>query len=145
MLKRYPVLIILTMALLLAGCGQATPPPPPFAQYTAEDVLNAFVGAGLSVQNIRQEMTVGRDAPVTFSDRRTFEIASVAPDGGQIVVFNDAAGLQAWQDYINGLQSSSSTRRDVIYTYVKGNVLIQLSANLLPDEARGYREAFEGM
>jgi hypothetical protein len=143
--KQYRVLIVLTMAALLAACGAPTPTPIPFAQYTAEDVLAAFVGAGLTAGNIREELSVGRDAPLTFSDRRTFEIASIAPDGGQILVFNNPDGLAAWQTYIAGLQSDSTTRRDVVYTYVKGNILVQLNAGLLPDEARRYREALEGM
>ena len=145
MLKRYLVLLLLAM-LTLAGCG-GTPEPTviPFARHTGQDVLNALGAAGLSVERSQRDMTVGRDAPATFSDRYIFEIASVAPNGGQILVFSDAASLQAWVDYIDHLRNDSSTRRDVIYTYVHNNIMMQLNTNLMPDEANRYKDALEGM
>jgi hypothetical protein len=148
MMKRYPVLLVLAM-WLLAGCsvfgGQPTPTPLPFFRHTAEEVLAALNSAGLSVQGAQRDIIVGRDAPLTFSDRYTFVIDTVAPNGGQIVVFDNPNGLQEWQAWITSLQSSSSTRRDVIYTFVHNNILMQLNAGLLPDQAEAYHRALDAM
>jgi hypothetical protein len=146
MVKRYLVLLLLAM-LALAGCDGGVPGPTavPFQRHTGQDVLNALASAGLSVDQSQRDMTVGRDAPATFSDRYIFEIASVAPNGGQVLVFSDAASMQTWVDYLDRLRNNTDTRRDVIYTYVHNNVILQINTNLMPDEANQYKEALEGM
>ena len=143
--KRYLVLLVLT-TLLLAGCG--TPPEPtviPFVRHDAQSVLSALVDAGLSVERPTRDRVVGRDAPGTFSDRYVFEIASVAPLGGQVLIFDRAEGLAAWQAYIDTLRASSATRRDVANTFVHHNVLLQVNADLPLDEAAAYRRALESL
>lgn len=144
--KPYLALLLLAM-VVLAGCGGPAPTAaPPFARFTAEDVLTAFVRAGLPVQNIEENFDVNRsDFPINFSDRRVFEIPSIAPNGGQIVVFSRPDALAEWRELIDARLDSSDTRRDVIYTYYNGNVLLQLNANLLPSVAGQYRDAFLAM
>ena len=153
MKQRYLVLLVLAM-LALGGCGgsggsifggPAEPTALPFQRHTGQDVLNALGAAGLSVDRPTRDMVVGRDAPTTFSDRYTFEITSVAPNGGQVLVFDNPASMQEWVDFIERLRSDSNTRRDVIYTYVHNNVILQINTNLLPDEANRYKAALEGM
>jgi len=100
----------------------------------------------LQIQNPEKSMTVsGRGAPTGFSDRYIFEIPRIAPAGGQVIVFATPEQLQAWQHYIDTLSASADTHRDVVYTYVKENVMLQLSANLTSAEANGYRDAFMGL
>lgn len=143
--KRYLVLWLLTMPLL-AGCGG--PPEAtaiPFARHDAQAVLAALVDAGLSVERPIRDMVVGRDAPGGFSDRYVFEIASVAPMGGQVLIFSRAEDLSAWQAYIDRLRASSATRRDVANTFVHHNVLLQLNANVPLDEVAAYRRALEAL
>ena len=144
--KRYLVLWLLTM-LLLAGCGSGQPEPTavPFARYDAQTVLAALVDAGLSVERPTRDRVVGRDAPGGFSDRYVFEIASVAPLGGQVLIFDNAGALAEWQSYIDSLRASSATRRDVANTFVHHNVLLQLNANVPLDEATAFRSALEGL
>jgi hypothetical protein len=150
MLKQYLFLLLLTMTVLAAGCaslgiGQPTETPIPFDRYTAEDVFSALSEAGVQAQNTQRDLVVGRGAPSTFIDRYIFEIPRIAPAGGQVLVFETPDGLNAWQEYIGQLRSDNATRRNVVYVYVKDNVMLQVNANLTTQEANGYRDALMGM
>ena len=146
-----PLVLFAILAFIgAAGCSILNPPPEatpiPFALHNSEDVFNAFARAGLQMQNPVKEMNVGaRGAPGEFSDRYLFEIPRIAPLGGQIIIFATPQQLQAWQDYIERLRNDSSTRRDVVYVYVKDNVMVQLSASLTTAEANAYRDALMAM
>lgn len=142
---------LLLIGLLATGCsgggllGGPTPTVLPFNRLAAQPVLDAFNRAGLGVQNVRRDMLIGRDAPATFSDRYIFEIASIAPNGGQVLVFNTPADLAAWEDYITGLRADPTTRRAVIYVYTHANVLIQVNAALTNQQADAFRTALLGL
>lgn len=145
MLKRYLFVGLLATVFVLAGCGQQTPTPQPYAQFNIEDVRNAFSQAGLPVQSMVRDMTAGRDAPLTFNDRYTFAIDRIAPDGGQVLFFTSDAQMQEWLSFISRLRADSETRRDVVYVYTNGNVLMQLNANLLPAEAQAFEAALNSI
>ncbi|MEP7294178.1 MAG: hypothetical protein ABI835_20490 [Chloroflexota bacterium] len=148
MRQQYLSLVLLAIFALLgaSACSVLNPPPQPtaipFQRLSAEAVFNAFARAGLQMQNPEKNTDVqGRGAPTEFSDRYLFEIPRIAPAGGQVIVFANADQLQAWQDYIERLRGDSSTRRDVVYVYVKDNIMLQLSASLTNQEASAYRDA----
>jgi hypothetical protein len=151
MRQQYLPLVVLAILAVFgaSGCGILNPPQPtavPFVQHNVEDVFNAFARAGLQVQNPEQSMSVsGRGAPTGFSNRYLFEIPRIAPAGGQIIIFSSPDQLAAWQHYIDTLRSSADTRRDVVFTYFKENLMLQLSANLTNDEAKGFADAFNGL
>jgi hypothetical protein len=144
------VFTLLCLGAALSGCasfgiGQQPPTPLPYNLYTAQNALDAFSAAGLSVINPAREMQVGRDAPNTFSDRYTFAIDEVAPNGGQVLVFATPEAMAEWNTYIERLRANSATRRDVSYVYVQGNIMLQLNANLLPRTAQAFRDALAAM
>lgn len=151
MQQQYRLLILIATAALLTGCGanlpfiSQQPTPVPFVKFSAQNVFDAFAEAGLSVENPERQISAGRDDPGEFSDRYVFEIPRIAPAGGQIVVFDNPQDLAAWQAYIDRLRNDSSTRRNVVYVYVNGNVMLQLNNALLSNEANAYRQAFESM
>lgn len=150
MVKRYLFLLLLTMTALAAGCaslgiGQPTETPVPFNRHTAQDVFSVLSSAGLEAQNLRRDLVVGRGAPSTFSDRYIFEISRIAPSGGQVLIFETPDGLTEWQEYIATLRANNATRRDVVYVFVRGNVMLQVNANLTTQEANAYRDALMGM
>lgn len=145
---RPPVLLlVIGLLLLLMGCGpggiggSSEPTALPFNRLTAEQVLQALTTAGTGIQNIQRDMLIGRDAPSTFSDRYIFEIASIAPNGGQVLIFDTPENLAAWQDYISSLRADAGTRRSVIYVFVAANALLQVNANLTTTEANVFRDA----
>ena len=103
-MKRYLAILFIAISAFLTACA-CEPPPPPFDQLTAQEVVDAVSAAGATVQNPVADMVVGRDAPNTFSERIVFQIPSVAPEGGQIVIFRTPADLQAWQSYVDTLRA----------------------------------------
>lgn len=143
-MKRYLAILLIAISAFLTACA-GEPPPPPFDQLTAQEVVDALKAAGATVQNPIADMVVGRDAPNTFSERIVFQIPSIAPDGGQIVIFRTPGDLQTWQQYVDTLRSDPNERRSVVYVYVHQNALLQLNANLLPDEASRYSTAFSNI
>ena len=150
MAKRYLFLLLLTMTVLATACeslGVGQPPATaiPFARFNAQDVISAFSTAGLQVQGVQRDMAVGRGAPNTFSERYVFEIPRIAPAGGQILVFQQQSDLTAWQSYIAQLRADSATRRNVVYVYVKENVMLQVNADLTSQEANAFENALDGM
>lgn len=144
--KRY-LILCLTAMLAVSGCaslgigGEPEPTPIPFNRFNAQNVFDAFSRAGLQVQNLQRDMLIGRDAPSTFSDRYIFEIERIAPSGGQILIFSTPDDMHAWQTYIDTLRANANTRRDVIFVYTYGNVMLQMNANLFPNEADAFRTA----
>lgn len=148
MSKQYSVLL-LTIAVLLAGCGIINPPAPtpqPYNKYTAQDVIRAFNAAGLSVINAQRDMLTGRDAPSSHSDRYTFEMEDLPiGSGGQILVFDSAEGQSEWQQWFDTLRSDPATRSSVIYVFSKDNIILQLNTALMPADANRYRDALNGM
>jgi len=144
-------LLIALIALAAVGCsglpGQGPPPPTPlpFNLHTAQQVLDAFRAAGLSVINPTREMQVGRGAPTSFRDRYVFAIEGVAPNGGQVLIFDTPEALAQWTAYIERLRANSATRRDVSYVYTFRNVMIQINADLPLRTAQAYRDALEGL
>jgi hypothetical protein len=150
MVKRYLVLLLLTMTAFASGCaslgiGQATATPIPFERYSAQDVFDAFSTAGVEAQNLQRDMVVGRGAPAHFKDRYVFEVPRIAPAGGQIIVFDRPEDLTAWQAYVTQLRADAATRRDVVYVFVKDNILLQVNANLTTQEATAYENALMGL
>jgi hypothetical protein len=133
--------LLVVIALLTTACGgQATAVP--FNTFTAQNVIDAMQDAGRDIQNVQRAMQIGRDAPATFSDRYTFEIGLIAPQGGQILVFNSDSDMQAWRDYIEHLRNDRTRRREVVYVYENHNIMLQLSSALPIDEANDFRDTF---
>jgi hypothetical protein len=153
MRQQYPLLLLLaTTAALLTGCGSGllpflnpTPTPIPFVQFSAQDVFDALAAAGVTVESVESVAMPGRDDPAGFSERYAFQVPSIAPAGGQVIVFEQPADLAAWQAYIDGLRGNSATRRSVVYVYFNGNVMLQLNNALNLRDAEAFREAFEAM
>ncbi|GEM_PF-603643 len=134
-----------TLEQIASGGATPTPTPLPFDRFNGEEIFAAWQSMGLPLENIRVDMSVGRDAPLTFVQRYVFEIPRIAPGGGQVVIFNTPEDLQAWTDWITTLRNDPEQRRNVVYVYTNANALIQLNADLTNQEAAAYRTVFEGL
>ena len=144
MTQRYTAAFTLAMFVfsMLVGCASApTPTPPPFIRHTPTQVLDHLQAAGLSVIDPRRDLVVPPDTPMTFNDRYLFQIAAIAPFGGQVLTFSDAADMQTWLDHIERLRASSQTRREVVYVFTHDNVILWLNPVLSNALANPYRDA----
>ena len=110
----------------------------PFDALSAQDVFNAFARAGLEIQNPEKKMTcqrarraerLQRPLPVRNSAHR-------ARRGADHRLCHARINCRRGRHYIDKLRGNSDTRRDVVYIYVKDNVMLQLSANLTNAEAK---------
>ena len=145
MLRAFAGFLLLISTLLISACGANQPTAIPFGTYSAQNVIDALQAAGLDLQNIQRAMQVGRDAPTTYNDRYIFEIPSIAPQGGQILIFSSDANMQAWRDYIELLRQDRVTRRDVVYVYENANVMVQVNSNLPVDDANVFRDTIANL
>jgi hypothetical protein len=129
-----PVLVAFVLVALVACGGVSPTSTPTFPKYTAEQVVAKLQPLG--VTNVRPgERSADAQSPNTAIDSREFAIASIAPKGGQLLLFDsaaDVAGMQAWYARFPDLAP---------YVYVKGNALLQLNSGLPKGEAEKFREA----
>lgn len=120
-------------------------PIPIFARWTSDQVIMAFVDAGLEVGAMRwmSKEDYG-SAPMLAKDGTRFFIPSLCADcGGRILAFNDQAGLDATADYYLSLNQSDPAQFSWIF--MKSNIIVQLNGNTPETLARKYEAALNGM
>jgi len=127
--------VALVCLVALTACGGAGPTPTSaFPKYTAEQVIAKIQPLG--VTGVKPgTRTADTLSPNTYTDNQEFTITSIAPKGGQVMIFEsatDVAGMQAWFARFPDLAP---------YVYVKGNALVQLNSGLPKVEAEKFREA----
>lgn len=130
---------VLLVLVALGGCGGASATATPaFARYTVEQVAAAL--APLGATDFRATPRSPQDqSPNTATAQRDFTIPAIAPQGGQVLLFDsaaDLAGMQAWYARFPDLAP---------YVYVRGNALLQLNAGLPKAEAEKYKAALARM
>jgi hypothetical protein len=101
---------------------------------SAAEVVTAFQGAGLPVEDTRQDPLGSSPSGPPSAEREawSFAVPSVAPSGGRILVFEDDRKLQvkgAW------------FRRSGATVAVHRNVILWLDPAIDPSEAARYRQA----
>ena len=108
---------------------------------TPAQVAEKFTAAGAS--NVHDE-TLPADAPVpkSYTAHQAFEIASVAPKGGQYFVCDTKKNCDAIFAYYDALKALAGP-----YTYQSpsGTVVAQLNSGLTPDEAAKFEQAVKSL
>lgn len=130
---------LLFVLVALGACGGVSPTATlVFPKYTAAQVMAKLQPLGVS--NVRSgERAAGAQSPNTAIDSRDFAIPSIAPKGGQLLLFDnaaDVAGMQAWYARFPDLAP---------YVYVKGNALLQLNSTLPKAEADKFKTALDSL
>lgn len=128
------VCFIILITLLLVTCGGAP-------AVTTAQVSTALTAAGAT--NIHDEQ-LGADVPVpkSYIAHQAFEIASVAPKGGQFFVCDTKKNCDAIYAYFDALKALAGP---YIYQSPSGTVVAQLNSGLSPDEAAKFEAAIKGL
>lgn len=106
-----------------------------FKKYNADQVVAAIQKAGLPISDVQVQQIGGTQAPATEVESKQFVIASVAPNGGQILIFDSQSGLDAKKAWYAKYPDLAP------YVYVKGNAMLQLNSGLPKVEAEKYLNA----
>ncbi|GII56115.1 hypothetical protein Pth03_45040 [Planotetraspora thailandica] len=126
------------------------------APTNAAAVIKALAGEGLPIKltvtyNERNDPNklLGRPggyiAKAAFTDKRIKPSDVLGADkgsvdlGGGVEVFPDAAGAKARADYIQSIAKSSPMFAE--YDYAKGNVVVRVSKEIAPSDAKAYQAA----
>lgn len=110
-----------------------------FRVYDANDVIRAFEEAGLEASSVEDQEIGGTAAPATEVESKSLTIPSVAPEGGQILIFEDREGLESKKAWFERFPDLTP------YVYVKRNAMVQLNSGVPAEEASNYGDALENM
>jgi hypothetical protein len=109
-----------------------------FKRYTPDQVIAALMPLGIT--DVKTGARSPQDqSPNTATARREFAIPSIAPKGGQVLLFDTALDVLGMQSYFARFPDLAP------YVYVKGNALLQLDSGLPKAEAEKYRAALESL
>ena len=127
------VLSCLVITLALSACGGSGPP-------TAQQVSEKLTAAGAS-KFYDEDVSKG-PVPQSFTAHQAFEVASVAPKGGQYFVCDTKKNCDAIFAYFDALKALAGP-----YTYQSpsGTVVVQLNSGLKPDEAAKFEAAIKSL
>jgi len=125
--------------------GSSTETHRPGAEEGALDgdaVLTAFGEAELPFADVRRNAgPAGGDAPHTEIERITFTLPTIFDGGvGQVLVFADETGRNAWLTYLYGLGSERAG-----YVFFAQNVVVQLSPDLDSTTAVQFRSVLQAL
>lgn len=132
-----------------------TPIAPSAQAISAADVIHAFRSAGLPIGDV-VEFTAETDSnsllgrpnqyiqKVNWKDTRVEEQGEPGVStGGTVEVFLTVGDLEARKAYVETISASASFLAQ--YSFANGLVLIRLSRDLTPDEAKGYENVLMGL
>jgi len=129
------------LALTLIACGGPAPTTTPqFARFTAASVLQSLGAAGIAVADAQPGQRASNEPwPNTQRDWQLFSFAGVPAErrGGQVLTYAAPADLAAMTAYLDQLPANLRP-----YSYVNGNALVFLSAQVPGPEAAKLRDAF---
>lgn len=128
------LIVALFLTIFLFACGSTSAP-------TADQVEAALGQAGATAfkDNVLQE---GAPVPRSFQVNRAFEIASVAPKGGQYFICDSKRNCDAIFAYFDALKALAGP---YLYQSPSGLVVAQLNSGLTPAEAAKYEQAIKGL
>jgi len=132
---RITITTLVALTLLLAACGGAP------AQATAEQITAALTAAGAT--NVRAEaMPADSPVPNSASAHYVFEVASVAPKGGQVFVCATKQNCDAIHAYFDALKALAGP---YLYRSPSGQVVAQLNSGLDATAAAAFEKALQGL
>jgi len=129
------LVLILAFVLLLTACGSDTDQK----SITADDVISAFVNAGLEVENPKIKTDHG--SSLSYCEITTFQLPSQGggEGGNNIYICNNQREVDNWAKYFDKLSEGGT--KFSIWIFKKGDVMVQLSGAVDEEIARQYEQA----
>lgn len=120
-------------------------PTKSFAKWTSDQVIGAFVDAGLEVGQMHlMKVDDYGMAPMLAVEATRFFIPSLCADcGGRIFSFDNQAGLEKTAEFYTSLGKSSALFFSWVFTH--DNILVQINGDLPEAKARLYEAALNNM
>ncbi len=117
----------------------------PFIKWTTQQVVDAFLAAGLEVNNPRPMTTDDYGlVPMLAVEGTRFFIPSICTDcGGRIMSFANQEDLTIVQNYYAQLGRFGAVLFS--WVYIKDNILVQINGELPEENARMYLVALENL
>ena len=139
------LVIVVTATPEAAASTTSASTPQPFIKWTAQQVVEAFLAAGLEVSDPRP-MTTGDYGlvPMLAVEGKRFFIPSVCVDcGGRIMSFTNQEDLTIVQNYYAQMGRFGA----VLYSwiFVKDNILVQINGELPEQNAQMYQAALDNL
>lgn len=135
------------LALALAACGgdsgdDATTAAPAAPAVSADDVIAAFVAAGLEAEGARPMTRDDYGAAPEVGAGVRFLIPSLGADkGGRVIVVPDAGERARLVSFYRDLGAQSALLAS--HVFEAGAVVVQLNGDLADDVAAGYDAALQ--
>jgi hypothetical protein len=120
-------------------------PTPQFILWNSQQVLEAFIAAGLEAETARPMTPDDYGiAPLVAIEGTRFFIPSLCDNcGGRIMSFSTQEDLEAVQNYYNELSRSSAMFFS--WVFVRDNILVQINGDLPEASARQYESVLNEM
>lgn len=139
---------LLAIVVTATPSGGSTPMPTsshPFMVWDTQQVVDAFMAAGLEVSNPRQMTTDDYGlVPMLATQGIRFFVPSVCSDcGGRIMSFTNEEDLIIVKDYYAQMARFGAVLFS--WVFIKDNILVQINGELPEETARMYEVALEGM
>lgn len=129
---RYTLLVCIL--LTLASCGGSAP-------FTSAQVAERLTAAGAI--NVHEEaFDSGVAAPRSYTSHQVFELASIAPTGGQVFMCDTKRNCDAIYAYYDAIKALAGP---YLYQSPGGTVVVQLNSGLAPTEATKFENVVKGM
>ncbi|AIQ63328.1 stress protein [Paenibacillus stellifer] len=138
MFKRFGVFLIVAV-FIFSGCSSNNSA----SSVSLDDVIAKFKAAGLEAENATDitNKTMGM-APMKFEEGKRILVPSLGEDaGGRVFVFKKTSDLEELKSYYDELGKSSAMLFS--HTYVKGNVLLQMSGDMEQEQFDKYKKVMD--
>jgi hypothetical protein len=128
-----------------SGAGKTFSTPNPFMVWTTQQVVEAFLTAGLEVNGARPMIFDDYGlVPMLAVEGTRFFIPSICPDcSGRIMSFANQEDLTIVENYYAQMASFGAVLFS--WVFVKNNILVQINGELPEERARMYQAALENM
>lgn len=128
---------IVVLMWLLTACGGVP------QVVTAQSVIDQWNAAGLGLSNVQaSERDPDSPLPNSYSERLEFEIAEVAPSGGQVFVCDTKQNCDAIYAYFDALKALAGP---YLYQSPNGRVVAQLNSGLTPETAAKFKQVIDSL